>query len=79
MRDRVAEQELVDHLRSRDRSAIEALESAYGSQIICHLAFAKQGPAVSRKPASAIADLRTKTTVAIRRGLASAASSTLPS
>ncbi len=33
MIDQVAEQELVDRLRSRDHSAVEALESAYGSQI----------------------------------------------
>ena len=33
MIDQAAEQELVDRLRSRDHSAVEALESAYGSQI----------------------------------------------
>lgn len=33
MIDQVAERELVDRLRSGDHSAVEALESAYGSQI----------------------------------------------
>ena len=33
MIDQAAEQELVDRLRSGDHSAVEALESAYGSQI----------------------------------------------
>ena len=33
MIDQVAEQELVDRLRSRHHSAVEAFESAYGSQI----------------------------------------------
>ena len=33
MIDQAAEQELVDRLMSRDDSAVEALESAYGSQI----------------------------------------------